>query len=259
MPDRSSAGRVRVPACIVAGQSDKDSGWSRGVANSPAAVASRPPWFEVVHASFGTFGPPAWAGALDGNSGEQLGPPTRCGSPAHPPSAQRVSGPLSWPLRPYPTHIAASSARTGQGRQGSLRRPPRAAGCPGSLRALGDDVDLLSPCRWGGPVSASATIVELEATRRGQLRPAVPGLPRRLYATGRQEPCSPCAAAGVDRQGVSRYGPGSPALCMSCWRAEQQRRSRAEAQQAARGYPALACRVRGPLRRHLARLRQVCR
>jgi hypothetical protein len=51
---------------------------------------------------------------------------------------------------------------------------------------------------------------------------------RGRYATGQQELCAPCAAAGVVRQGVSRDGDGSEPLCMSCWTAREQRRARAQ-------------------------------
>lgn len=93
--------------------------------------------------------------------------------------------------------------------------------------------------------------LRLETTRRGQLRLAVPGVPRQGHPTGQQEPCTRCAAAGVPRLGVSRSGPGSPPLCMSCWRGEQQRRARVEAQrQVAQGWAevgaAAACPVCGP-------------
>lgn len=96
--------------------------------------------------------------------------------------------------------------------------------------------------------------LRLETTRRGQLRLAVPGVPRQRHPTGQQEPCTRCAAIGVPRLGVSRSGPGSPPLCMSCWRGEQQRRARVEAQrQVAQGWAevgaaaaAAACPVCGP-------------
>jgi hypothetical protein len=71
----------------------------------------------------------------------------------------------------------------------------------------------------------------VETTRTGQLRLAVPDVPRQRYTTGQQEPCMACAAAGVDRLGVSRDGPGSPPLCMPCWRGRQQRQNRRERQQ----------------------------
>lgn len=65
--------------------------------------------------------------------------------------------------------------------------------------------------------------VELEAGRAGQVRLALPGVPREQYATGQQEPCVDCTAAGLVGQGVSRDGPDSDALCLSCWRARQRR------------------------------------
>ncbi len=68
----------------------------------------------------------------------------------------------------------------------------------------------------------------------GQLRMPLPGVARVPYVTGQQEPCEPCAAVGVARQGVSRDGAGSPALCMSCWRGVQARRTRAEQAEAER-------------------------
>ena len=64
--------------------------------------------------------------------------------------------------------------------------------------------------------------------RNGQLQVALPGVSRVRYATGQQDACVPCAAAGVVRQGVSREGPGSVALCMSCWRGRELRQARAE-------------------------------
>lgn len=78
------------------------------------------------------------------------------------------------------------------------------------------------------PASAATGNGLVETTRRGQDRLALPGVPRLPYATGQQEPCAPCAAAGIDQQGVSRDGPGSPPLCMRCWRGRQQRQARAE-------------------------------
>jgi hypothetical protein len=82
--------------------------------------------------------------------------------------------------------------------------------------------------RPGPPQPLDGTGMPVETTRAGQVRLAVPGLPRRRYATGQQEPCVRCAAAGQARLGVSRTGPGSPALCMSCWRGERDRQARAE-------------------------------
>lgn len=69
--------------------------------------------------------------------------------------------------------------------------------------------------------------VRLQPGPHGQLRLAVPGLPRAPYATGQQAPCEPCAVAGVSRRGVSRDGVDSEPLCMSCWRGREQRRNRA--------------------------------
>ncbi|WP_242625391.1 hypothetical protein [Krasilnikovia cinnamomea] len=81
------------------------------------------------------------------------------------------------------------------------------------------------------PVAGSAcrTHVRLLAPRPvlpGQLSmldvdPVPPSL-RAPYDTGQQEPCGPCAAAGLDRRGVSRDGPGSPPLCLSCWGRRQR-------------------------------------
>jgi len=68
----------------------------------------------------------------------------------------------------------------------------------------------------------------VETTRTGQTRLAAPpGARRRLvYPTGLQTPCVPCAAAGVDRQGLPRDGADSIALCMSCWRGRSDREYR---------------------------------
>lgn len=60
----------------------------------------------------------------------------------------------------------------------------------------------------------------------GQTRFAFPQVPRALYATGQQEPCTDCAGAGRSGQGVSRDGPGSPPLCLDCWRSRQRRAPR---------------------------------
>jgi hypothetical protein len=65
-------------------------------------------------------------------------------------------------------------------------------------------------------VSAQLVLVDVAPEARGR------------YATGQQEPCAPCAAAGAVRKGVSRDGDGSEPLCMSCWTAHEQRRARAE-------------------------------
>ncbi|GAB1646908.1 hypothetical protein KRMM14A1259_73310 [Krasilnikovia sp. MM14-A1259] len=105
---------------------------------------------------------------------------------------------------------------------------------PAALQGIGWCV----PCYAAGlqvpavdPVAGSAcrTHVRLLAPRPvlpGQLSmldvdPVPPSL-RALYDTGQQEPCGPCAAAGLDRRGVSRDGPGSPALCLSCWGRRQR-------------------------------------
>lgn len=82
-------------------------------------------------------------------------------------------------------------------------------------------------------MTALDTVVE--TTRTGQIRLTVPEVPRQPHPTGQQEPCSACAVAGVDRQGVSRDGPGSSPLCMSCWRGRRQRRARHERQELAAG------------------------
>ncbi|SCL21270.1 hypothetical protein [Micromonospora aurantiaca (nom. illeg.)] len=68
----------------------------------------------------------------------------------------------------------------------------------------------------------------VETTRTGQVRLVTPPGARRrpVYPTGVQVPCVPCAAAGVDRQGLPRDGPDSDALCMSCWRGREQRQYR---------------------------------
>ncbi|MFG1955399.1 hypothetical protein [Micromonospora sp. NPDC048830] len=65
----------------------------------------------------------------------------------------------------------------------------------------------------------------LDADRSGQLRIGVPAQARRrpVYPTGQQTACVRCAAAGVDRQGVSRDGVGSDPLCMPCWRGRTDR------------------------------------
>lgn len=70
----------------------------------------------------------------------------------------------------------------------------------------------------------------VDADRSGQLRIAVPGQARRrpVYPTGQQAACVACAAAGVDRRGVSRDGVGSDPLCMSCWRGRTERAAAAE-------------------------------
>ncbi|MFG1804625.1 hypothetical protein ACGFI4_31225 [Micromonospora carbonacea] len=70
----------------------------------------------------------------------------------------------------------------------------------------------------------------LEADRAGQLRIGVPARARRrpVYPTGQQAACVRCAAAGVDRLGVSREGAGSDPLCQSCWRGRQDRAAAGE-------------------------------
>src|SRR4051794_39252715 len=61
----------------------------------------------------------------------------------------------------------------------------------------------------------------LELGRAGQVRLALPGVARLPYVTGQQERCTDCAG-----QGVSRDGPGSDPLCLSCWRRRQRRAPR---------------------------------
>ncbi len=70
----------------------------------------------------------------------------------------------------------------------------------------------------------------LETDRSGQLRIGVPAQARRrpVYPTGQQAACVRCAAAGVDRLGVSREGAGSDPLCQSCWRGRQDRAAAGE-------------------------------
>lgn len=77
----------------------------------------------------------------------------------------------------------------------------------------------------------------------GQTRFAFPGIPRVRYATGQQEPCTDCAAAGLPGLGVSRDGEGSAPLCLECWRARQRRGSLSpeEAGQLAGLQESLAC------------------
>jgi hypothetical protein len=60
----------------------------------------------------------------------------------------------------------------------------------------------------------------------GQTRFAFPDLPRSPFATGQQQPCTDCAAAGRPGLGVSRDGPDSAPLCLGCWRARQRRAPR---------------------------------
>ena len=76
--------------------------------------------------------------------------------------------------------------------------------------------------------------VAVETARSGQIRLAVPEVPRRSYATGLQVRCEPCAVAGVYRLGMPRGDVDSPPLCMSCWRGQQERRARREKQDLAR-------------------------
>jgi hypothetical protein len=71
------------------------------------------------------------------------------------------------------------------------------------------------------PPVLAAAVVTLPG---GQTRFSFPGVARSSYATGQQEPCTDCSAAGRAGQGVSRDGPGSAPLCLSCW---DERRRRA--------------------------------
>ncbi|GGM22276.1 hypothetical protein ACFFX1_11235 [Dactylosporangium sucinum] len=94
--------------------------------------------------------------------------------------------------------------------------------------------------------------IALETTRSGQDRLAMRGVPRRPYATGVQVSCARCAEHGIDKLGMPDRFPGDPTpLCRSCWRSEQQRRARAEAQrQVAQAWEevgeAAVCPVCGP-------------
>jgi hypothetical protein len=71
------------------------------------------------------------------------------------------------------------------------------------------------------PPVLAAAVVTLPG---GQTRFSFPGVARSSYVTGQQEPCTDCAAAGRAGQGVSRDGPGSAPLCLTCW---DERRRRA--------------------------------
>ncbi|MGC9670982.1 hypothetical protein ACNTMW_31095 [Planosporangium sp. 12N6] len=75
---------------------------------------------------------------------------------------------------------------------------------------------------------SASVFVDVETTRAGQLRVALPEMVRRPYATGQQVRCVRCVEHGVDRLGVSRDGPGSPALCLPCWRSLREQRLRRE-------------------------------
>jgi len=87
------------------------------------------------------------------------------------------------------------------------------------------------------PVAATGEVVDgvaVETTRVGQVRLALPGIPRQPHPTGVQVPCARCAAAGVDKLGVPFRFRGDPTpLCMPCWRGEQQRRARRDRQELA--------------------------
>ncbi|MFI9531425.1 hypothetical protein [Micromonospora rosaria] len=96
--------------------------------------------------------------------------------------------------------LAAVRART----PGHARRPDRVALLDGPEAAARLAV---TPDRWG------------------QFRIAVPAQARSrpVHPTGQQTGCVRCAAAGVDRQGVSRDGVGSDPLCLPCWRGPRER------------------------------------
>jgi hypothetical protein len=66
----------------------------------------------------------------------------------------------------------------------------------------------------------------VETAASGQARLVAPAGARRrpAYVTGQQAVCVSCAAAGVDRRGVSRDGAGSDPLCLPCWRGRADRR-----------------------------------
>lgn len=87
---------------------------------------------------------------------------------------------------------------------------------------------LAAPGRDRCTVHLARPALLVETTRTGQTRLVAPAGARRrpVYPTGVQTPCAPCAAAGVDRQGLPRDGDGSDALCMSCWRARTERERR---------------------------------
>src|SRR5438552_3647390 len=59
-----------------------------------------------------------------------------------------------------------------------------------------------------------------------QLRLPVPVGARKAYPTGLQTPCVACSATGVGKLGMPRDGPSSPALCVPCWRAAEERQER---------------------------------
>lgn len=65
----------------------------------------------------------------------------------------------------------------------------------------------------------------LETARSGQVRLSATGLHRRRYATGVQEQCVSCAAAGRAKLGLPRDGDGSDPLCLACWRGREDRRA----------------------------------
>lgn len=87
---------------------------------------------------------------------------------------------------------------------------------------------LAAPGRDRCTVHVARPMLLVETTRTGQTRLAAPAgaRRRRVYATGLQTSCVPCAAAGVDRQGLPRDGDDADPLCMSCWRARTERAQR---------------------------------
>lgn len=97
--------------------------------------------------------------------------------------------------------------------------------CP-SCYASGQPVPVL-PGRARCRTHLAVEGLVLTADRSGQLGLGVPtqARRRRVFPTGQQTACVRCAAAGVDRQGVSRDGAGSDPLCLPCWRGPRDRKA----------------------------------
>lgn len=97
--------------------------------------------------------------------------------------------------------------------------------CP-SCYALGQPVPV-APGQARCRTHLAAEGLVLTADRSGQLGLGVPtqARRRRVFPTGQQTDCVRCAAAGVDRQGVSRDGAGSDPLCLPCWRGPRDRQA----------------------------------